>query len=243
MDFTIYVYWKREIDEDARKAVIDGVKTFVEILKNTDAIGMPDDEVVLCGVDSELEAFVHYTPKVGELLDAGAICRKVNLMNSGRSIGIYLTDEPLSGNGIYVVGYSFGGITVSTHHYQRVSGSERLESLKLCVMHELGHLHGMAKMFGRVNSESKHGNHCKDPMCLMQQPYGDFTRLIRNHYDGWFCNLCLEDARLANRQNRIIQKRLAGNERIMRPKRVGPPSLPPRKQPIRSLPPRKKYIT
>ena len=231
LDNGIFIYWKEGIEENLRKVVIDGANTFVDVLRNCTAIGMPEDEVVIRGVNSTLETFVRFLPKTRGLIDAGAICRKLEFMIGNSSFGIYLTDEPIANGTSYVVGLSFGyGITVSTYHFRDLSNSERLESLKLCVMHELGHVHGMAKLYGRVKSENNCGNHCKDLNCLMQQPFGDFSTLIRKHYRNWFCDLCLEDARRVN-----IDKRKSSKSRKM----VAVSNLSPKKRATLPLPPRK----
>ena len=217
MERTIHVYWKKGIDEAERDAAIDGVKTFVKTLRETPGHNMPNSNIEICGVNTALDMYVRALPKIGTLTDARAICECLGQMyrDSGSidpgSIVFYLTDEPLS-DGSYIVGLTRAtppciNIVVSTYHFRRRSSAERLASIKLCAMHELGHAHGMVGDRHRINSVYNCGNHCADPLCLMNQMAGNFAPLIRRHHDRWFCLLCLEDARITQKNYDIEEKR------------------------------------
>ena len=240
MEYTIYVYWKEGLVAEEKDAAIKGVNYFANILRSTRASRMPDDNTVVCGVDLELESFVQGLPKIRSYTDAGSICEHFNAMLPEYAIGVYLTNEPIGTDEGYLVGLTRGHIVVSTYHFRNLSRFQRLSSIELCVMHELGHAHGMAGMSGRVNSEYNGGNHCADTSCLMHQPNGNFAPLIQKHHDEWFCLLCLEDARLKklrldNDKRRRERMRLM---RLQEPTAPEPRSLPLRLgQPSRLPPP------
>ena len=245
MEYTIYVYWKKGLIAEEKDAAIRGVNNYINILRSTQAIGMPNDNIKLCGVDAELESFVQNLLKIRSYTNAEKICEYLDAMLPEYAIGVYLTNEPLCDNeGGYIVGLmSRLHITVSTYHFRNLSRSQRLDSIELCIMHELGHAHGMAGTYGRVNSESNHGPHCADALCLMRQPHGNFVPLIREHHDRWFCPLCLEDARLAKLSKNNFAKRrgaLVGKNERMRPQRSitpKPRSFPSRLSQSSKLPP------
>ncbi len=229
MEYTIYVYWKEGLIAEEKDAAIRGVSNFASILRNTRGTGMPDDNIRLCGVSAELESFVQGLPKIGGFTDAGKICEHLGSMLPEYAIGVYLTDEPIRNVDGYIVGLTRGGhITVSTYHFRNLPRFQRLNSIELCAMHELGHAHGMAGMSGRVNSVYSGGNHCADATCLMHQPNGNFAPIIQKHHDRWFCLLCLEDARLTKWRRDCFARDREGM-------RLPRPATPPR---LRSLPPR-----
>lgn len=240
MEYTIFIYWKNGIGEAECRAIIDGANTFADTLRNTRAAKMFNDSVRVCGVDHELDAFVRGLPKVGPYTNAPEIYTHLERTHDNHSIAVYLTDEPLSDSNMYVVGYTCAHhITLSTYHFRDLDTDAKLASLKLCVMHELGHAHGMARS-GRVNTESAAGSHCTDPLCLMVQPYGDFSRLIRRHHSRWFCPLCLEETRTTKRN-------IEEYERLHGLTQPPPPPPPPEQSTTRStttvippLPPRRK---
>ena len=236
MEYTIYVFWKEGLIAEEKDAAIRGVDSFANILRSTRAIGMPDDTIRLCGVDAELELFVQNLPKIRGYTDAGRICNHFNAMLPEHAIGVYLTNEPIGNDAGYLVGLTREHSIVSTYHFRGLSRLQKLDSIKLCVMHELGHAHGMAGMYGRVNSEYSYGNHCADTLCLMRQPNGSFAPLIRKHYDAWFCPLCLEDARLT-KMRRDSFAREHGRTEFQRSTTSIPRSLPPKLGRPSRLPP------
>ena len=149
----------------------------------------------------------------GTQRDASQIIDEIHkrLKQTGRRI-IFITVDDLTctSNGKYL-NFCFGlargySTALSMVRFGSLSDKEQEIVLSGLIMHELGHLYGLAADSNRKKTEFNIGMHCTDKYCVMQQGLTmgeirkNFSRVNehRGHTDDvklkYYCPLCMQDA-------------------------------------------------
>ncbi len=105
-------------------------------------------------------------------------------------------------NFVFGVAWPEGRCTAqSVYRYKGLNSEDRHLVIKGVLLHELGHILGMAANPSRINVEEKLGLHCADWNCIMHQSMtvDDAVYIARGANSRMiYCPLCMNDGRHSN---------------------------------------------
>ena len=87
-----------------------------------------------------------------------------------------------------------GSAVCSVYRYRPLTAPERLRCIRRTMMHEIGHVFGLASDLKRKNTAEHAGPHCTAPGCCMRQT-ADLPKLLacsleEEQRGRWFCPDC-----------------------------------------------------